>query len=244
MGQVRKIDGEYYVEYYAQGLLFRKKGGKTLEGAERLLKQVEDSLPDPHRWYKTREDKLDDIFINFLKLIESQGSPATHVRFEHLTKDFRRFLALNFPDYQLISHITPRVLSRYVRHLSEEFKTKNERQKIRHINFRLVLLSEIFYQAINWGALNDNPVLHMKPFGRQFLSRAPATILEIDVNFLTSDDIQKKDLAPNVKKQLIRHLIGRGVRLIQIINWMDIKDIGRFSYFTEDIFGYFEKRIV
>ncbi len=243
MAEVRKIGEEYFVEYYAQGLLFRKIGGKTLEEAQQVLKKIEDSLPDQHHWYKTREDPFNDVFTNFLKLVESEYSPITYARFDAVTQDFKRFLSLNFPQYKLISHITPIVISRYVSYLSAELNLKNDRKKSRYINFSLLLLSEIFSQAINWGAVNDNPVLHIKPFGRQYLSRSSRVAIDIDFSSLNSDDLQKKNLAPNVKKQLARHLIERGVRLIQILKWLGISDIGRFCYFGETVFGCFEKKI-
>ena len=224
MAEIKKIGDEFFVEYYAQGLLFHKKGGKTLPEAEVVLKKIEDSLPDQHKWYRVREDKVDQVFQNFLQIIQNDFPDATYLRFKNLSEHFRKFLALIFPDYQLISHVTPHVVSRYSQYLIEELKGISDRQKVRHVNFSLLLLSEVFTQAISWGALNDNPVLHVKPFRRDLLShpRQP----------------------PSLKNEKIRQLIANGVSFIRIMQLVGIKDIGCMSYFSRSSFEHFEKKIL
>ena len=228
MAEIKKIGDEYFVEYYAQGLLFRKKGGKTLPEAQGVLRQIEESLPDPHRWYQVREDEIDSIFQKFFEVIQKDYSDVTLQRFKNVIEDFQKFLSLIFPDYHLISHITPHVVSRYSQYLIETLKSVRERSMARRVNFSLLLLSEIFIQAIAWGALNDNPVLHVKAFRRDLLSRPRGLIKGVIFD----------------RNQQIRQLIEKGVSLIKIMKSTGIKDIGRLSYFAGSVFENFEKKIM
>ena len=44
MGTVRKIGNEYYIEFYARGLLYQQKAGQQKEVAEQMLKEVEEKM--------------------------------------------------------------------------------------------------------------------------------------------------------------------------------------------------------
>jgi len=44
MGQIRKINEVYYIEFYARGLLYSQVAGNNLENAQTLLAQVEEKI--------------------------------------------------------------------------------------------------------------------------------------------------------------------------------------------------------
>ena len=74
MGQIRKINDVYYIEFYARGLLYSQIAGDNLEEAQKLLPQVEEKIAGGEALTIVRHIDLPDFFERFLVEAKDQYS--------------------------------------------------------------------------------------------------------------------------------------------------------------------------
>jgi site-specific recombinase XerD len=160
MGEIQKIDDEYYVEFMARGLKYQQKAGKDLQKAQELLRQIEDKIAKGELQTISREIALEVFFTEFFKYARTQYHPRTVQRLLATAAHFEKFLRPNFSDVKKLSQVTPRVI--------EEYKAAHSRQEGGHrlnakkINLTLILLREILEYGIKSAYINDNPTLHIR----------------------------------------------------------------------------------
>ena len=165
MGQIKKIGDEYYIEFYARGLLYQQKAGVDKAQAERLLNEIENKIACGETATIVRDVDVDIFFQTFLKYAAKEHTPKTLKHYQSLIDNFIQFLAQKI---HKLSAITPRVIEEYRFYLLEQ----KPRITAEMINFYLFLLRDIFDYSINLGFLNDNPAFHVK-----FLKQADSEIL-------------------------------------------------------------------
>jgi len=161
MGRIFKIKGEYFVEFYGNGLRFQKKAGRSKKEAEQKLKDIEESLSST-----ALKGDIQRVDVKlFLKTYEEYAaqvySPRSLHRFILTMQHFDQFLTNLFESPLKLSLITPKVIEDYKYFLMQEAKKRTPAVKTQIINFTLYLLREIFEYAIVLGWLNDNPTLHI-----------------------------------------------------------------------------------
>ena len=154
MGQIRKINDVYYIEFYARGLLYSQVAGPDLEEAGKLLSQVEKKIADGEALTIARYIDLPDFYERFLLEASSQHSLKSVKRFAGTIKHFNGFLQVNFPQARQLDQLTPAIIESYKTYL---VKT----QKVKIVNLSILLIRDILEFGIKLGFINDNPSLHV-----------------------------------------------------------------------------------
>jgi hypothetical protein len=202
MGQIRKIGDNFYIEFYARGLMYSQIAGPTLADAERLLKETESKIAGGEALTVVREIDLGRFFEQFLIYAGQEFSPKTFRRFSQAAQHFGDYIRAKCPQVMHISHVTPAVVDGYKIFLSTFADAKL-------VNFTILLLSEAFEYAIKLGFINDNPCLHVR------LLSLPA-----------------KRYPPTERHTLARDLFAKSVPFAKVYRLIGLNDIGRLMYFV------------
>ena len=137
------------MEYVAQGLKFQKPAGKDEQHAQKLLKEIEESAPDPGLWYKTRKDIITDFFQTFLKQTHDPS------KYQKTVDLFLNHLSQHHPQLSIMPDLTPKIVVSFLHALGQSDPQA--------ANAHLQLLSGCFDYAIKTEVLNDNPTQHIRP---------------------------------------------------------------------------------
>lgn len=156
MGSIRKINGEYYIEFTARGLRYQQKAGQSRTDAEKLLAETEAKIAKGEMGILVRDADVKIFLVDFLEFARREYPAVTAKRFEMLVKHFTKFLTKRKDKTEKLSGITPAVLEEYRLGLMKSVS----RPAV--INLTLILLREIFEYARKAGLLNDNPMLHIR----------------------------------------------------------------------------------
>lgn len=156
MAHIIKIKNEYFVEYWAQGLRFQKKGGSEETMAQKLLDEITTSVPERiEDIYKVREDQFCDVVAAFEEYLSLTVSLWSRVRLLDYARALHDHLIKINGEGTLIQNVTPRVLNEYFHSL----KNKGVSPKSRAASY--YLLKIFFDYAVGFGAINDNPLIHI-----------------------------------------------------------------------------------
>lgn len=204
MGHIRKINGTYYIEFYARGLLYSQAVGSDLKQAQELLKQVEGKIASGEALTMTRHIDLPDFFERFLSQAKGQWEPKSFGRFADTIGHFASFLNSDFPQVRQLAQLTPAIMESYKLHLART-------QKVKIANLTMLLMKDILEFGIKLGFLNDNPCLHVR------LLLWPATP-------------QRKQTARKTKAE---QLLPKAVSLSKIAQLLKLQDIARVIYFAD-----------
>lgn len=156
MGNVKKVNDDYYVEFYARGLLYQQKAGKDLKQAEALLREIEEKIAKGELATIVREVDWDIFFQTYRENAFSSLPEITRIRYESTISHFCSFLKTRFRALTKISQLTPRLFEDYSGSL------QNQRVSARIINLTIFILRDVMDYAIKLGYLNDNPTIHLK----------------------------------------------------------------------------------
>lgn len=214
MGQMRKIGEDYYIEFYARGLLYQQKAGPGFDDAKKLLEEIEGKIERGEMNTVVRDIKRDIFFDSFLSYARGEHAPLTYQRFESMLKDFDRFLSENFSHHKKLSEITPQVLERYRSYLLQAIPERHSKNNL--VNLTLLLLKEVFEYSRKLGYLNDNPMVHVKFLPYQ--SRRPIDTLSPQDHSLLLKE------ANDEFRFLLEFLLATGLRLEEAVNlkWANI----------------------
>lgn len=182
MAQIIKIDDEYYVEYWAQGLRFQKKGGKDLAHAQKLLDEIKASVPEKiEDVYTVRDDAFTHVAKAFKEYANTNLPAPTARRLIDALNHFINYIETDGESTR-ISQITPKRINDYYLHL-KEVEAKRGVVKPKVVDLTLILLRIFFDWVISHGALNDNPTLHTKILNPN-LFHYPICLTEEDITEL------------------------------------------------------------
>ena len=131
MGQIRKINDVYYIEFHARGLLYSQIAGDSLEKAQRLLEDVEKKIAGGEALTIIRHIDLPDFYERFLAEVREQLGPLSVKRFAATITHFNDFLLREYPHVSQLAQLTPAILESYKDHL-----VKTEKVKI--VNFSIL----------------------------------------------------------------------------------------------------------
>ncbi|MDP2654379.1 MAG: tyrosine-type recombinase/integrase [Candidatus Omnitrophota bacterium] len=160
MGLVKKIGNEYYVEFEARGLKYHQKAGSDAAEARRLLAAIEAKIAAGELQAVSRDVDIDIFFQECLEFCRSRFSVKTADRIASAARHFMSYLNGSRPDITKVSQITPAVMEQYRRAFRRG--TGVNRNSAGRRNLTLLLLFEAFEYAIKTGALNDNPLFHVR----------------------------------------------------------------------------------
>ena len=203
LGQIRKINDVYYIEFYARGLLYSQVAGDNLEEAQKLLEKVEEKIAGGEALTIARHIDLPDFFERFIVEAGLQYSPRSVQRFAVTIKHFSGFISEEFPQVCQLAQLTPAILEVYKANL---VKT----QKVKLVNLTILLIRDILEFGIKLGFLNDNPSLHLR------LLPWPKTS-------------QRKSTA---RLELVRKLLSQDVGLGKTAQLLDLGDMARLIYYA------------
>jgi len=204
LGQIRKINDVYYIEFYARGLLYSQPAGQTQEQAEVLLAQVEAKIAGGEALTITRHIELVDFFGRFLIEARNQShSVKTLQRFSSTITHFNSFLQAEFPQVHQLAQLTPSVFESYKAYLAKTRKSKI-------VNLTILLLREILEYGIKLGFINDNPTLHLR--------------------LLPWPKSPKRK--PTERHDKIKQLLSKGVGVGKLAQLLNFRDIARILYYS------------
>ncbi|HLF17529.1 MAG TPA: phage integrase SAM-like domain-containing protein [Candidatus Omnitrophota bacterium] len=209
MAKIIKRGDEYFVQFYGNGLLFEKYAGKDKERAQKLLLEIESSLPQGAMSNVIPDQDIGIFFNQFLQEAQRNHPPATFEHFKKAIERFGKFLKEKLPRETKLSRITPNVAEQYRDCLREKGEGPPE------VNFQLFLLQCVLDFAIKKSYLNDNPLLHVKALAL----KAPAVMAE--------KELREYQRVANSKEQLVlRYLIGEAMldERFKLLKWSDFKD--------------------
>lgn len=156
MGKIIEINGEYYVDFYGNGLRFRKKAGRSLDEAQAKLREIETSLAVTAPEVPPGTATCGLFFERFAAYAREAHHPRTAARFLAAARHARTFLESALPAPHYVRLITPAVMEEY----RQQLRTRHADRPVL-INFTLYLLREMFEHALALGWLNDNPLRHI-----------------------------------------------------------------------------------
>jgi site-specific recombinase XerD len=203
LGQIRKINDVYYIEFYARSLLYSQVAGSDLEQAQKLLQQVEEKIAGGEALTMARHIDLPDFFERFVAEAKTQSySPKSVQRFTSTINHFSGFLSNDFPQVHQLAQLTPVVLESYKANL-----VKTQKSKV--VNLSILLIRDILEFGIKLGFINDNPSLHVRllPW-----PKAP----------------QRKLTA---RYGLAQQLLAKGVGISKLAQLLKLADISRVIYY-------------
>ena len=75
MGDIRKINDEYYIEFHARGLLYQQKAGKDIARARQLLADIEAKIQQGETGPLVRDVDVDIFFQAFMESAWQEYAP-------------------------------------------------------------------------------------------------------------------------------------------------------------------------
>jgi len=214
MAEIKKIGEEYFVEFHAQGLMFRKNGGRDRRRAEKLLAEIKASVPENiEDIYKVRDPSCEEFFNGFLSYGRQIHNEISLKRIGDVVNTFKGYLKDKLSHEQKLREITPKVIENYQAHLMDQ---DHPLIKSKMINFCFFVLRDMFDYAIKKGNLNDNPTLHLKMLPRESV-RLPMILKENELKVLLEHS--KEPLT-----SLIIFIVATGLRTEELVSlkWKDV----------------------
>ena len=209
MGQVRKINDEYYIEFYARGLLYQQKAGEDLASAQRLLQEIETKITHGEMGTIVRDVDWDIFLQTFSEQVLNHYAPPTARRYQNLIHHLSQFLRTQHPQILKLSQVTPKIVEDYRFHLTQE--AQRLKLKPKTLNFTLYLLRDVLDYGIKLGYINDNPTVHTRFFIVKEFKQPPVVTSE---------------------QRLIQELCQKGVPLLTIGKRLEFKDIARVMRYS------------
>ena len=206
-----KIGDEYFIEYYAQGLKFQKKGGRDYNHAQKILAQIEASLPkDITKLYAPPEHSAFELIDAFLKFAQKEFPPKSFARYQSAVRHFQDFIRHKYGEGVKVQDVTHSTIEFY------RLDLITSRQKPKLINFTLFLMRDMFDYAIKERFLNDNPVLHIKLFDCAFYKSLRILIADEQKRFFV--------LVPEDYRIIFECMLYAGLRVEEVwpLRWSDI----------------------
>ena len=213
MGDIRKINDEYYIEFHARGLLYQQKAGKDIARARAFLAEIESKIRQGEMGTIVRDVDVDIFFQTFLESARQEYALRSFRRFDAAVKHFHGFLKAEFPKVVNLSGVTPAVIDSYRAFL---IKPAPSHSAPKLINFTLLLLRVVLDHGLKLGYINDNPTLHVR-FCELPRRPGPITLTDHDLEeLLESCSAENKDL--------FMFLGGTGVRVAEALElqWQNV----------------------
>ena len=171
MGVLYQRGRTWYLDIRAGGRRIRKKVGPSKKVAELALKDAEVKIARDEFGFGTNDIAIGVFLDKFLEYSQANHSPNTFKRYRAVVDHFRRILEKR-PEITKLSHIHAKEIDEYKVYRKGEWVNPNgdpveseddigdftrKGARAYTINFELGTLRTIFYMAVKWGYLRDNP---------------------------------------------------------------------------------------
>jgi hypothetical protein len=238
MAKIIKRNSEYYVQFYGNGLLFEKYAGNDRDAAEKILNEIETSLPAGAMSNFVPDQDIAAFGAQFQKAFHKNFNETTATEFRNAYGAFTAYLKAHQPQVVKLSGVTPKLLQDYQAHLAGQ--SAND-----EVDYQIFLLRRMFEFAITKAYLNDNPAIHVKLKGHRPTGKPSESLIakklegansseELIAKFLLGDTsvserlklvkwkmVRDKDL----RDALVAKLLNAQVPLMKVFEIFDVQDI-------------------
>ncbi|MEK7449665.1 MAG: tyrosine-type recombinase/integrase [Planctomycetota bacterium] len=149
----------YYVAYYVDGKLVRRRVGRSYALAQKLKGDIEAKLERKESGLVPKDYDIRKFFDEYLRRTQDQQSAEYYKRNQTVINNFLNFLEKKHPYIAKLSRVTPGVIEDYKifrRSLLSEDGT--HKIKKRTINLEVSSLKTYLNKAVTWDMLNINPL--------------------------------------------------------------------------------------
>jgi site-specific recombinase XerD len=230
-GVIYKRGETWYIDLRAGGRRIRKRVGSSKKIAELALKDAEVKVARDEFGFADKNDILITKFLEkFLEYSEVHHAPNTFNRYRAVTDHFKRFLNLR-KKITLLSQVRAKEIDEYKVFRKGEWVNPNgdpveseadltdysrKGARAHTINFELSTLRTIFYMAIKWGYLKENPIKGVTRL-KVNDSKPPRFLTEKECH-------QLLDASPKSSREIFYVFLNTGMRKAELENleWADI----------------------
>jgi site-specific recombinase XerD len=230
MGTVYKRGRVWYLDVYAGGRRIRKRVGPSKKIAELALKDAEVKIARDEFGFARNDISIEAFMEKFLEYSQANHSPATFKRYRAVIDHFQRYLAQR-SEIVFLSQVKAKEIDEYKVFRKGEWVNPNgdpvesdddvsgytrKGARAHTINFELGTLRTIFYLAVKWGYMRENPV---------------RGVVRLKVNdskpprFLTKEECQRLlENSPPDLRAIFFTFLNTGMRKAELENleWSDI----------------------
>jgi integrase len=149
----------WYVGYYYNGRLIRKKVGRSKTLAKKVQGDVEAKIERADVGLLNKDYPIDRFFDEYLARTEGIQAATYHDRNRRVIKNFKRFLKAERPYLTKLSQLRPEVIEAYQRFRMKEV-TPNSKKPIkkRTINIEVSSIKTFLNKAVKWDMVSTNPM--------------------------------------------------------------------------------------
>ena len=149
-------NGLYYVQYKAQGLVFRKPAGRTEQAARRLLEEMQGRTGPEEYHFFSPSASLPDFVEGYEDDARAHFTDRSFKRLRAIVQDFLSFLRSSFPRTRRIGELRPVMPAAFMRGPAPQ------RQDTSGLNvLRFYVLSDMLDYGVKSRALNGNFMVHL-----------------------------------------------------------------------------------
>jgi len=159
MGIVKK-SGKYFIDYYDEnGSRRRKAIGGSIKIAKDTLEDIKAKVRRKKLGFDLEEEaknlNINELFGEYQKYSQTDHAPSSQKRYNAIIAHFKEF-AEGYPLPSQISRFTPKAFDDY-----KAFR-KQQGAANKTINTELGLFRSIFYLAMKWQYMKENPLKGIK----------------------------------------------------------------------------------
>jgi len=240
MGAIRKRGDNWYMDLRIKGRRVRKCVGPSKQLAELALKDAEVKIARGEFGFATIERPIDAFLDQFIEYSQAHHRLTTTKRYRAVIDHFRAFLKTK-PGIVHLSQLSVELIDQYKIYRKESWVNPNGQPingsdnvsehtrkgaRSHTINFEVGTLRTIFYVAVKWGLLKENPTKGIKKLKvndakkprflstdecKRLLNAAPPHLYPIILTFLTTgmrkaelENLEWQDIDFHRRKILIR----------------------------------------
>jgi len=149
----------WYVGYYVNGRLIRKRIGRSKVLADKAKGDIEAKLERGEAGLLRKDYPVRKFFNLYLERTKGVHSSSYHNRSERVIRQFERFLDSDRPYLTKLSQVTPEVVEAYQRFRMQEVTPHGKTPiKKRTINLEVSSLRTFLNKACRWDLLSPNPL--------------------------------------------------------------------------------------
>lgn len=149
----------WYVGYYVDGKLVRKKIGRSKTLAEKARGDIEARIERGEAGLLNKDYPIRKFFQQYLERTKARHSASYHDRNRRVIKQLERFLDAERPYLTRLSQLKPAVIEAYQRfRLNETVPNSGKPVKKRTVNIEVSSLKTFLNKAVKWDMLSVNPL--------------------------------------------------------------------------------------
>jgi len=230
MGSIYKRGKVYYIDVRVKGRRVRRKVGTSKKIAELALKDAEVKIAKEEFGFAQNDISIDKFIEQFLDYSRANHQESTTKRYRAVIDHFISFLETQ-PKVTFISEVTTETIDKYKVYRKDSWVNPNGQPvesdddvnghtrkgaRAHTINFEIGALKTIFYVAVKWDFIKENPTIGIKKL--KVKDAKP-------IRFLTIEETKRfLDACPDDLYPIYFTFLNTGMRKAELENleWTDI----------------------